>query len=98
MIDADTHIIEPTDLWTARVSTKKWGDLVPHVKWDPTTEADSWFIGDKLRDVLPAQELGGHGVLIPNEETPAEEVQRARKDFSVAGSLDEVVERIVKSD
>jgi D-glycero-D-manno-heptose 1,7-bisphosphate phosphatase len=58
----------------------------------------SWFIGDKLRDVLPAKELGGHGVLIPNEETPAEEVQRARKDFSVASSLDEVVKRIVKSD
>src|SRR5213075_2231686 len=47
----------------------------------------SWFIGDKLRDVLPAKKLGGNGVLIPNEETPAEEVQRARKEFSVASSL-----------
>jgi len=57
----------------------------------------SWYIGDKLRDVQPAAELGGHGVLIPNEETPAEEVQSARKDFAVASSLDEVVDRIVKS-
>ena len=57
----------------------------------------SWFIGDKLRDVKPAATLGGHGVLIPNEETPAEEVIRARKDFSVARSLDEVVDRILKS-
>ncbi len=30
VIDIDTHIAEPEDLWTSRVS-KKWGDLVPHV-------------------------------------------------------------------
>ena len=28
--DVDSHIIEPADLWTSRVSSK-WGDLVPHV-------------------------------------------------------------------
>ena len=28
--DADSHIIEPADLWTSRISAK-WGDLVPHV-------------------------------------------------------------------
>src|SRR5258708_7363973 len=32
IIDVDSHISEPGDLWTSRVS-KKWGDLVPHVKW-----------------------------------------------------------------
>ncbi len=31
VIDIDTHIIEPEDLWTSRVS-KKWGDLIPHVE------------------------------------------------------------------
>lgn len=31
VIDVDTHISEPEDVWTARVSTKRWGDLVPHV-------------------------------------------------------------------
>jgi predicted TIM-barrel fold metal-dependent hydrolase len=31
VIDTDTHIAEPPDLWTSRVA-KKWGDLVPHVK------------------------------------------------------------------
>ena len=30
VIDIDTHIAEPEDVWTSRVS-KKWGDLVPHV-------------------------------------------------------------------
>ena len=30
IIDADTHVVEPPDLWTSRMSSK-WGDLVPHV-------------------------------------------------------------------
>ena len=34
VIDTDTHVIEPPDLWTSRISVKKWGDLVPHVRYD----------------------------------------------------------------
>ena len=30
VIDIDTHISEPEDLWTSRLSAK-WGDRVPHV-------------------------------------------------------------------
>ncbi len=44
--DVDSHIIEPADLWTSRVSSK-WGDLVPHVKFDERTGEDSWYIGSK---------------------------------------------------
>lgn len=43
VIDVDTHIIEPPDLWTARVS-RKWGDLVPHVKRD-SRNIDRWYMG-----------------------------------------------------
>jgi uncharacterized protein len=43
-IDTDTHITEPPDVWTARVSTKKWGDAVPHVK--RVDGRDVWFIRD----------------------------------------------------
>jgi predicted TIM-barrel fold metal-dependent hydrolase len=59
VIDADTHIIEPPDLWTSRMSKKKWGDLIPHVRRDASPspyvtadqnsaqvpEADTWFVG-----------------------------------------------------
>ena len=34
IIDTDTHVVEPPDLWTSRVSSK-WGDLVPHVALGP---------------------------------------------------------------
>ncbi len=30
VIDVDTHVTEPADVWTSRVSAK-WGDRVPHV-------------------------------------------------------------------
>jgi predicted TIM-barrel fold metal-dependent hydrolase len=44
-IDTDTHITEPSDVWTARVSTQKWGDAVPHVK--NVGGRDVWFIRDQ---------------------------------------------------
>ena len=44
--DVDSHIIEPADLWTSRVSSS-WGDLVPHVKFDERTNEDRWYIGSK---------------------------------------------------
>ncbi len=43
-IDVDTHITEPPDVWTARVS-RKWGDRVPHIV---TIDGDDlWYIGDE---------------------------------------------------
>ena len=59
--------------------------------------ARSWFIGDRLRDVLPARIFGGHGVLVPSAATPAEELESAGRDFDVAGSLDEAAGRVIVS-
>ena len=47
-IDTDTHISEPPDLWTSRVSTKKWGDAVPHV--ERIDGRDVWRIRDQMVD------------------------------------------------
>jgi predicted TIM-barrel fold metal-dependent hydrolase len=44
--DADSHVIEPADLWTSRVSPK-WGDLVPHVKFHERRQEDVWYVDDK---------------------------------------------------
>ncbi|MBK3562878.1 amidohydrolase family protein [Streptomyces sp. MBT62] len=41
--DVDSHVLEPPDLWTARMS-KKWGEDVPHIK--RTDDRDAWYIGD----------------------------------------------------
>ncbi len=44
-IDVDTHITEPPDVWTSRIS-KKWGDKVPHVQ--QRDGRDLWCIGDQM--------------------------------------------------
>lgn len=48
VIDVDTHVTEPRDVWTSRVSSK-WGDRVPHVI--RMGKVDMWMIGDK--PILP---------------------------------------------
>lgn len=45
-IDVDTHITEPPGVWVDRVSTKKWGDKVPHIKH--VEGRDLWMIGDEM--------------------------------------------------
>ena len=44
VIDTDTHITEPRDTWTARMSKKKWGDMIPHVEYDADMDLhdDQW--------------------------------------------------------
>lgn len=46
IIDADSHVIEPYDLWTSRISTARWGDLVPHVRWSESRQCDVWYFGE----------------------------------------------------
>jgi predicted TIM-barrel fold metal-dependent hydrolase len=46
VIDTDTHVVEPPDLWTSRIPAR-YGDRVPHVRWDAATERDMWFAGDE---------------------------------------------------
>jgi uncharacterized protein len=46
VIDVDTHVIEPPDLWTSRVPSKLV-DQVPRVEKYPQTERSHWRIGDE---------------------------------------------------
>jgi predicted TIM-barrel fold metal-dependent hydrolase len=47
VIDADSHVVEPYDLWTSRMSSK-WGERVPHVVWNDEYGQDIWLSGDEL--------------------------------------------------
>jgi predicted TIM-barrel fold metal-dependent hydrolase len=57
VIDIDTHVTEPADLFTARVSSR-WGDRVPHVRRVGTR--DLWFIGDEPCGMPGAYSMAGH--------------------------------------
>jgi predicted TIM-barrel fold metal-dependent hydrolase len=46
LIDADTHITEPADVWTSRVPSR-WKDRVPQVRWDDASQEECWFLEDQ---------------------------------------------------
>ena len=61
VIDTDTHVIEPYDLWTSRLPAAKWGGLIPHVKWDPDMQEDAWYFGDsRIGAAAGAAQAGWH--------------------------------------
>ncbi|HWL45126.1 MAG TPA: amidohydrolase family protein [Ilumatobacter sp.] len=47
IIDTDTHLSEPPDLWTSRLPMDKWGSDVPHVVFDESRQIDRWIIGGR---------------------------------------------------
>ena len=58
IIDVDTHLVEPPDLWTSRMPSRL-GDLIPHVEWDPGQQEEAWFVGDqRLAPVGSAAQAG----------------------------------------
>ena len=51
IVDSDSHVVEPKDLWTSRMSKAKWGDLIPEVR-SVKGEGEFWFVnGQRLWDV-----------------------------------------------
>lgn len=59
--------------------------------------AGSTFIGDRWRDVAPALELGGRGILVSASSTPPAELSQAEAQAEVAPSLGEAVELLLRS-
>ncbi len=52
IIDADTHVTEPPDLWTSRLASK-WTKRAPHIEWDDEAKEEIWVI-----DGNPATAIG----------------------------------------
>ena len=53
VISVDDHIQEPPELWTSRLSAKRWGDRIPHLERG-SDGAEHW--------VADSQVLFDHGV------------------------------------
>ncbi|MTV23878.1 amidohydrolase [Nitriliruptoraceae bacterium ZYF776] len=60
IIDVDTHVVEPPDLWTARMPASVH-DRIPHVAWHEDTQTESWFLnGQRVLGVGQAAMAGWH--------------------------------------
>ncbi len=77
-IDTDTHITEPPDVWTARVSTEKWGDLVPNVK--QIEGRDIWFIGDQPVGSPGYTSMAGFNGSVPEAPMGYEDIPKGTFD------------------
>src|ERR1700722_176282 len=67
IIDVDSHVTEPPDLWTSRVSVAKWGDLVPHVRWDDQWQEERWFVGDQSFIGVGVGAMAGWKDFVPSQ-------------------------------
>lgn len=47
VVDVDSHVAEPLDLWTSRISPK-WGDQIPAPVWDEAGGEYRWRVGESL--------------------------------------------------
>lgn len=59
--------------------------------------AQSWYVGDRWRDVEPAGILGGTGRLVSARSTPSDEVARARDRGVIRDSLIAVTQEIIRA-
>jgi predicted TIM-barrel fold metal-dependent hydrolase len=75
VIDNDTHVNEPPDVWTARMSSKKWGDLVPHVVTDEASGLDMWMMGGQ-----PSWPAGGGRNLNGRRSSEMPDIPRGQAD------------------
>jgi predicted TIM-barrel fold metal-dependent hydrolase len=80
VIDVDTHVSEPADLWTSRVSSK-WGDLVPHVVPDPTGgPKEYWTIGDTFLAPTGVAAMAGFDGTLPDHPATLQDADPAAYD------------------
>ena len=63
VIDIDTHVTEPPDVWEGRVA-KRWGDRVPHIQ--RVGELDLWMVGDLPIGMPGAYSAAGHDGTFPD--------------------------------
>jgi predicted TIM-barrel fold metal-dependent hydrolase len=77
VIDVDTHITEPPDVWTARVASR-WGDRIPHVV--RIGAKDVWMIGGRPVGAPGAYTAAGFDGSFPDFPDTYEDLPAAAYD------------------
>ena len=87
VIDVDTHITEPPNVWTDRVSRKKWGDRIPHIRAHPETGNPVWFINEKPSMGVANTAMAGWKEWPPSAPPTLEEADPAAWDSTARIAL-----------
>ncbi len=78
VVDVDTHLTEPPDVWTARMSQAKWGDLVPHVV--NKRGVDVWVAGNNRIGSPGSSAMAGWDGFVPNGPPTFEQIHPSMYD------------------
>ena len=74
VIDVDTHLTEPPDVWTARVASK-WGDLIPHI--ERRDGEDAWVVGDQVIFKPGFVSMAGFDGTVPEHPATYDDIPKA---------------------
>jgi hypothetical protein len=85
VIDCDTHIVEPYDLWTSRVPAKD-RDKVLQVVWSDERQRDVWVVPGH-DPILGAAEIAMAGWRNYSPDRPARLEDAARETWDVRPRL-----------
>lgn len=81
VIDVDSHILEPADLWSSRLP-KRMRALAPRVIWDERTGEERWQVGDILLHGAGYLAMGGWKEPYPFSPSSIAESPKAAYDSS----------------
>jgi predicted TIM-barrel fold metal-dependent hydrolase len=81
VIDVDTHVTEPPDLWTSRLP-RKFRAAAPHVEWDAQRQRDRWHVGRHTLLGVQDQAHAGWKEFYPSTPSSFEEAEPGGWDSS----------------
>lgn len=76
IIDSDTHVTEPADLWTSRLPSR-WLDKAPQVARDPDTSELRWRVGNEWLTPVGVYSHAGWHEFAPGAPPTIEEADPA---------------------
>lgn len=89
VIDTDSHLSEPPDLWTSRLPAK-WADVMPRVEYDADRGMEYWHVGDRRVAAAWSFSVAGHDEFMPAHPKVQDEVDPAMYEpLARAAKLDE---------
>lgn len=82
LIDTDTHVTEPPDLWTSRMP-QKFADLAPRPVWVESAGEEMWKVGDVFIEGVGAHAVAGWREYPPSYPPSLESADAAAFDPKV---------------
>ena len=89
VIDTDSHVSEPPDLWQKRLP-KKWADVMPRIELDEQRGIEYWLVGDRRVSAAWSFSVAGYREFMPAHPLVQDDVDPAMYDpVARAKKLDE---------